>query len=66
MPYGAKEREGEAAPDHGADLRHLARRPEPVEPRHESSASKICSGFCQASRSGLSNSLAHLSASSNR
>ena len=26
---------GKAASDHRADLRHLARRPEPVEPRHE-------------------------------
>ena len=25
----------EAAPDHRADLRHLARRAEPVEPRHQ-------------------------------
>ena len=33
--HRAQQRIGEAAPDHRADLRHLARRAEPVEPRHQ-------------------------------
>ena len=36
------------------------------EARCRGRASKSSSGFCQASRSGLSNSLAHFAASSNR
>jgi hypothetical protein len=32
---GANERVGEIAPDHGANLRHLARRSKPVEPRRQ-------------------------------